>query len=340
MYQATTSSSDHRATLETVQSWSSLTLRKGDFDALESEILSARNQNERVLGGFQKLYAIFSGLAEPNVEENESDSEWSSHFSRLERWKAEKPDSIAPRIALAESYLIFAYNARGPAVAKKVSQESWRLFHERTEKAKVEISEAVKSGEKCPQMYSVLLAVGRAEGWSRNEFDRVYELGLALEPTYINLHRQKLKYLLPQWYGRPGDIKTFLNEIAGRIQGDEGEILQYALYGAMMPEYRGQLVKELPIEWYKLKAGYEKLRSAYGVDRFRLNQFAYLASVNYDAQAALSTFHEIGPDRDESVFYTHEDFVQHRTTAETLTEFQRNGTPLPPGHTPTPAAAP
>jgi hypothetical protein len=280
---------------------SSRLLKQEKFDELEKMALTSRINRERLPGGYWKLNAIQEGLAQPNLGQNASDHEWEVHLSRLEKWKASIPDSITARIALAESWVNFGWSARGDGYAKTVSDENWRLFHERTHKGYVELTSCHDMGEHWPEWYVAMLQVGFAEGWERRKYDQIFEAGFKVEPTYFHLQREKLNYLLPQWYGQEGDAAKFIENNSSRVQGDEGDILCFIMTTMMQRVYEGETLAKVPVPWQRIASGYEKLSQTYGVDRYRKNEFAYLALQGH-FNTARKAMNEIGDDWDPEVW--------------------------------------
>ena len=210
-------------------------LRKKDFLALEQKASQARTSRMRLSGGYWKLHSIYEGLDKPENKEKATDSEWAVHIARLEEWKKAIPDSITARVALAESWMTNGRQARGHGYVNTVSEENKRLFVERYENAYKELAASKDLKQKCPEWYVATLDVAIGQSWPREEFDRVFEAGFELEPTYYLLQREKLVYLLPQWFGHEGEVASFIKENSSRIQGDEGEIMYFLLLSTMQP---------------------------------------------------------------------------------------------------------
>lgn len=109
-------------------------LNSENFTQLEAIASAARSQKSRFLGGGWKLHTFYGVIEDPGSR-TATDEEWSAHIARLQRWIDSKPDSITPRVALAESYLQFARKARGNGEADTVTAEGWKLFGDRAQQA-------------------------------------------------------------------------------------------------------------------------------------------------------------------------------------------------------------
>jgi hypothetical protein len=297
-------------------------LKKGDFASIEAEANEARHSKERLLGGYWKIYAIYSGLEQPNSKQNSTDTDWRAHISRLEAWKTALPRSITARVALAGAWSAYGTEARGEGLANTVSDESWKLFQERYDKAYSELQDAQNLDEKCPQWYEAMLRIGLAQSWPRSTYDTIFEEGFAFAPTYYHIQRQKVNYLLPQWNGEEGDLAKFIIENSSRIEGDEGQIMYFLLCGTLQPVYRGDLFRNVAISWESVKAGYAALQKQYGADRYRKNQYAFLAIYGKDMETAALAMNEIGTDWDEIVWGNRQRFDGMKTSIETFRQLK------------------
>ncbi|NOT48512.1 MAG: DUF4034 domain-containing protein [Acidobacteria bacterium] len=297
-------------------------LKKNDFESIESLANSARSSKQRIPGGFWKLYVIYDGLTEPNLEQKSTELEWQEHIGRLEAWKTAMPNSVTAKVATAGAWVYWAVDARGEGFAHTVSEHSWQLFRERSQMASDELAEAKKSDLKCPQWYVVALSVGLVQNWSRTQYDKVFEEGFRLEPTYYHIQREKLTYLFPQWNGKNGEQGAFIKENASRIEGDEGLIMYFLLTSILQSHYRMQLFQKVDVPWEKVKEGYQALERHYKTDRFRKNQYAYMAMFGRDIETASAEMQEIGDDWDPEVWGTRETFENIKKATEDYRSIQ------------------
>jgi hypothetical protein len=309
--QPNASTLDRLSKNDQVSADSSEFLKEEKFDRLDQLTVAAQTSRERLPGGYWKVNAILEGLRQPNLGQNASEGEWKAHIVRIEKWKALVPTSVAARIALAESWVNFGLNARGTGYVNTISKENRRLFQERVHKGYVELSKCQNISGQWPAWYVAMLEVGRAEGWDRKKYDEMFEAGFRIEPTYYHLHRQMMMYLLPQYFGEKGEIAKFIENNSSRVAGDEGEILYFILFAAMQTAYGHQLNIEVPLSWERAKLGYEALSRSYGVDRYRKNQFAWLAfygCLHSDMVSAAKSMKEIGDDWDPEVWDSKQEF--------------------------------
>lgn len=109
-------------------------LQEERFDQMDCLADTLRTSKDKFAGGMWKLHILYGGLEAPLQHPTTQD--WEDHLNRLKRWVSENPESITARIALAESYLGYAWDARGDGTADTVSENGWQLFGQRAEEAR------------------------------------------------------------------------------------------------------------------------------------------------------------------------------------------------------------
>ena len=323
---ASSSTVDAKGDKTLLSAESSALLKAGKFEELNAKMDSARSSRERLPGGMWKLWVYYNGIETPNFEQNASESEWRQHLSRLRTWKEKMPDSITARVALAQALIAYGFEARGGDFINKVSDENIKLFMQRVDDGLDELVAAKALGTKCPQWYAAMLNVGLAQSWEGQKYESIFEEGFKLEPTYYHLAREKVHYLLPQWFGRQGDVAKFVDSTSKRIGGDEGDIMYFELASTLQPNYRGELWMRTGLEWARAKTGYEAMKRIYGVDRYRKNLFMYF-SFHSNAGTHIASLEaavgEVGNDCDPDVWGTCSRFEEIRTTIGKLRDQEK-----------------
>src|SRR5437667_383472 len=186
-------------------------LTKRDFDDLDCIAHEARMNKTRLPGGTWKLVVIYMALESPQGHATEED--WAGHLADLDGWMAAKPDSITARIALANSYVSYAWDARGDGSSETVTGSGWNLFEERLRKAKNLLDTANALPEKCPEWYLVMQNIGQGQSWDLKKQAALLQEAIAFEPEYYSYYRVQAILLLPKWYARKGDTSAFATEM-------------------------------------------------------------------------------------------------------------------------------
>ena len=78
------------------------------------------------------------------------------------------PSRSLRRVALAEAYVNYGWEARGYGYGDTVSKDGWSLFDKRAKRAKEILERASKLPTKCPEWYVAMQGVALAQNWSKD----------------------------------------------------------------------------------------------------------------------------------------------------------------------------
>lgn len=276
------------------------------FDDLDEAEREARAGRTRFVGGTWKLYEFYDAVSAPLRGQDAPESDWSDHFARLKAWAAAKPESSAPLIALAASYLTYAYKARGNGYADTVSDTGWQLYTERNAMAAAALVEAAKLKEKSPYWFEAMQQVALAQGWDKSQARELLDAATAFEPDYYHFYREYAYYLLPKWYGEPGDVAAFAEEISNRIGGDKGKFVYFEIASQLRCSCDDSDDDPTSdnLSWPRIKEGYVALGRLYGYSNLKNNRFASMAYRAGDREAAKEAFARIQGNWDPAVWHT------------------------------------
>jgi hypothetical protein len=285
-------------------------LKEEKFEELDCLADRARSSKEKFSGGVWKLHQLYSGLYRvvqyPVTHATQED--WDIHLQRLQRWVAARPKSVTARVALADVYLDYAADARGTGFSNTVSDSGWKLFEERTAEAKRILDEASLLPTKCPEWYLAMQSVAENQNWDAAEESALFEEATKFEPGYHYYARVRASNLLPKWGGQPGDTEKFVQEVADRIGGDQGDILYFQV--AIAPAVICGCNNDPHLSWERIERGFEASEKQYGVSMWNLNRVAYLASHfgGGDPLTADQALTRIGEQWDEDTWGRKENF--------------------------------
>jgi hypothetical protein len=117
-------------------------------------------------------------------------------------------------------HIIWGWEARTSARAVNVTQEQWRVFHERLEIAEEQLLEAAELRPDWVTPWRRLLTSGRGMslGPAVNETRR--DAALRRDPLDLETHIEWVSQLQPRWGGEPGQALAFAREsFAGAPDG-------------------------------------------------------------------------------------------------------------------------
>jgi hypothetical protein len=282
---------------------------KGAFSELDALAGQLRSQKLRFKGGAWRLNTFYRTIAPPGSLTS-TDAEWQSRIAKLEQWIKDSPASSTPRVALAHAYIRFAWKARGNGSAETVTPEGWKLFNQRVHSARTVLEDAAKASGADPQWYREMQTVALAQGWDRAQVDALANQALANEPGYYYFALAQANYLLPKWYGKPGESEQYAEEVADRTGGTEGDAVYFQIAGELNCCRRTQAPA---LSWARVRQGFSALDQLYGATNHQRNVMAYLALHAGDTATAQQMFARIGNDWDVSVWKTKAKFDAGRT---------------------------
>jgi hypothetical protein len=279
-----------------------------NFDSLERSAHDARTEKSRFSGGVWKLYSFYTALSAPIIGEQTTDEDWKLHIAILKEWELAKPESVTARVALAETYINYADHARGQGYANTVSDTGWKLHAERNALAASTLIEAARLKEKCPFWYEVMQHVALGQGWDKSSARELFEQAVAFEPSYYHFYREYTYYLLPKWYGAPGEAEDFAAEVSKRVSGPEGKFIYFEIASLITCQCDSNDSHMEKLSWPTIKEGYAALGQLYGLSPLKTNRFAHMAYEAGDQNAAREAFAMIGDDWDHQVWRSSANF--------------------------------
>ncbi|MDF2271912.1 hypothetical protein P2Q00_41805 [Streptomyces coacervatus] len=109
-------------------------------------------------------------------------------------------------------HISWGWEARTRRLAKNVSQEQWRIFHERLHIAEDQLLEAAELRPEWVTPWRRLLTSGRGMslGPAVNETRR--DAALRRDPLDLETHIEWVSQLQPRWSGEPGEALEFARE--------------------------------------------------------------------------------------------------------------------------------
>ena len=282
-----------------------------NFQQLEEIAGAARAQKERFRGGLWKLHVFYLTIQGPGSMTS-TDAAWNAHLDRLQRWVAAKPNSITPRVALAQAHLRLAWKARGHGYANTVPAEDWKGFDEHVRQGQEALEHADSLGLKDAQWFRDMQIVGLLQGWERSKMDDLLQKASSFEPGYFYYYDAYANYLLPKWYGKPGESEAFAQSIADKLGGQEGDLAYFMIVEDLnCCRPKGQMQN---ISWERVKQGFAAVDQLYGSTNHQLNALTYMAVRQGDRDFSQRLFVRIGSDWDEDVWRSKQNFTRAKAT--------------------------
>ena len=277
------------------------TFQNGDFDRLEQMAAEYRSDKDRYPEGRSKLTFFYGGLTE--LDETNSDEFWTARLKALDQWVKVHPDSVTAPVALADTWINYAWKARGHGYADSVDSQSFQLFEQRTALAHAILNEAGKKEAKCPGYWWVMQNVALDEGWSKSEYEKLFDMAIQSNPNFFEYYAKKSNYLLPRWYGVPGDWEEYVESAADKIGGEEGDVLYARLVWRMIQQRAySRIYKETKISWARTKKGFDLLHKRYPASLPVASEYCLEAGMMEEKETMKALFDELAGRVDLSIW--------------------------------------
>lgn len=244
-------------------------LENGDYAELDSEAQKVRAGKDRLAGGGWKLHTFYVAVSEPSHGSNM----WAQQVDTVKTWMAKDPQSVAARVALANAYIGWGWQARGGGYADTVSSGGQYWFDKCAGMAKATLVEAARLQEKSPNWFSAMQSVARAEGWSKLDEKELFDQAIAFEPSYYYFYQNHAAFLLPKWYGEEGETQAFINAVTADIPEPDSSMLYFELTDSVACQCDPSRDTLQDISWSKVKKGYANIERLYGTVNIKNNRY-------------------------------------------------------------------
>ncbi len=285
-----------------------------DLVGLETAAEEYRTSKDCFPDGHSKLACFYDALSE--LAENAPDAQWTTHIQELASWVKEHPDSITARIAIAQTWINFAWKARGHEYADSVKDQGWQLFGQRTSAAHAILKEAAKLKSKCPMYWFAMQRIALNEGWPNADYDALFQQAIKENPGVFSYHFSKINYLMPRWYGKEGDWEAFADDAANKVGGDDGDVLYARLVWEMKQKrVYDRIYEQAKISWKRAKHGFEVLHERYPQSLSITSEYCVESGLMKEKPQMQVLFNELGGRVDMSIWFDQGRFEAFRDWA-------------------------
>ncbi len=263
-------------------------LHEEKYEELEKIANEFRTGKTRFPDGGWKIRQFYRPFGNPYYG-------WGELFRNLDRWLKKYPNSVTARVATAEAWSSFAWEARGKDYARTVTEEGWKLMRERMAKAYDLVKNPPDDPSKdCVHRYHLLLWIANAQGWDRQKYEELFQKAITFEPLYYTYYLDKAYYLLPRWHGEEGEWQRFANEAVNLTPKSEGMGIYTRILIQIWAFNEFTAFREPDISWKKMKQGFLDIERNYPNSMQNLNAFCMFACIAGDKETARGLFKRIG----------------------------------------------
>jgi hypothetical protein len=286
-----------------------------ELETLETEL---RHAKARLAGGDWKLFRFYEVLSAGHVLEHAPiESDWLGVIATLKEWQEHSPASGVPALLLADAYISYAWFARGDGRSETVKESDWPVFKDRLNQAAFHLNSSRRLLPKHPQWYVTALAIARGSQWPRDRAEALIKEAGSVEPGYQHAYSAMAIFLLPRWYGEPGDWEQFAKETAQRIGGAEGSAVYNHIALRVADQHSNtEFFEENDVSWAHVQSTFADREKLYGAGIQGVNQMCLLAGGAMDKPAARRFMKRIGEAWDQSVWRTRTHFDRYQQWLE------------------------
>jgi hypothetical protein len=249
-------------------------------------------------------YALLEFISSfsPTDTPREQDAEaWQASIRNLELWRTAVPNSPLPDVALAQTFASLGWKSRGGGYAFTVRDTGWAGFDAALKRARDVLDTA---GTKRPLGIEWYLVSGRVAiglGWTTEESQKLFEGAIACDSTCAYAYWQRADYLLPRWYGAPGDWEAWLEDAVSHLRPDDADRV-YASVCVQMSHYHRNLYAEAKLSWPRIHHGLVRSLARHPDSQALFQEFAFNAALAGDVHTAHEMLRITGPRCDLDVW--------------------------------------
>lgn len=222
-------------------------------------------------------------------------------FERINSRLSKNSELDALRLTLKGKFLLFwAWDARGQCYANQVSDEQFRLFFERLEKAKEAFEEAWKLDPGQPGLANLRLGLEKGIGHGdRQAMETWFRRAMLADGNDYNACWNKLDWLDPKWYGESyEEMIDFGRACAATGNWRTGITLLVAdahfRYFYHLTGNEAEHYLDRPEVWAEIKPVYEEYLKHYPNDYAQKSKYAMFCYFARQMRKAHDLFQDLG----------------------------------------------
>ncbi|MDR3403953.1 MAG: hypothetical protein P4L99_15760 [Chthoniobacter sp.] len=268
-----------------------------NFQALEKSMAEIRGGEPLFANGAWKLFTYYDSLV---CDDSEPESMWQLHERIHKAWISAYPQSITAQVAYANHLVAYGWHARTAQYADKVTEKGWQLLKERLAAAHEVLASAKSLTPQCPMWWRVEMKIALGQEWSHADFAKLYAEAKQVAPQFQYYDTALAYYLLPRWFGQPGDWEKAATAEMQRPNGLGAE--GYADVVLFLHPFYDNIFQESQASWPNTHAGLDILRKKYPQSLQIVTQCCKMACLAGDRATAQPLFQQLNGYVDDRVW--------------------------------------
>lgn len=237
-----------------------------EIDALAAQLRKSGVDDADGYWHLDMLYWIVEGVNSSAGQKARNEAEFEQRISALRKWIKEEPKSAVARIALAETYIEYAWLARGGDWASTVTDKGWQLYHERVATAKRLLDESPQLCKECPRATFVYDQIALAGEMDAQKYKALLDACHKDWPDYTSVDISRCWYLLPRWHGEEYETQRYIQERAAALGGTKGDVARTRMAWYISRHLNDAWGPDSPLKWEDVKRGFIVLFKRYPND--------------------------------------------------------------------------
>jgi hypothetical protein len=203
---------------------------------------------------------------------------------RLQSWSKQFPDSAMQPIVAAMQMHVTAWRARGNGFSSTVTEEGWRLFKERNQRAWQILIDHKEVSSSLPAWYEKAIRIGSDAGLPGEVLRELFDEGMSRHPGYHPIYFAYVRELAPRWGGSYAEADTFIREQTAAKAVPDGDELYARMYWTLDQIEQGppSFFQESKVSWPRMRKGFERMMRAYPKSARNRANFAVFACRAHD----------------------------------------------------------
>jgi hypothetical protein len=256
-----------------------------EYANLDAQVAEYIQSKTRTDDGRYALYMLTSELE--HWFGNWGEDQDASMARKLADWHEQFPSSALQPIVAAMQMNSLAWRARGGGYSSTVTQEGWRLFSERNQRAWQILIENKKESSVIPTWYELAIQIGGEIDVPDEDLRQLFDEGIRRHPGYHPIYFTFIRQFTPRWGGNYADADEFILKQTKAKTNPEGEILYTRLYW-LMDQYEDgspSFFQDSKVNWTRMRTGFELMMRVYPASTWNQANFAMFACRAHDATA-------------------------------------------------------
>lgn len=267
-------------------------LANGKYDELEEISNELRIHPGKYRNGRGRDWRFYWAPLTENAREMQEE-DYQRSFTAVEGWLKAVPNSVSARLAMAHLWHQYGFFARGSEMSGATPEKQLEMFSVRNKKAAEFLNEIAKTPKNIDNVYRRLrLEIAKGLG-EKPDVQLVYD-ALKSDPLNMELVHGMTICLLPRWFGEPGELEEFGNEVVRRTKKECGEFQYITVVLATKEFLKEYVLQTHKFEPARIRQGFRDVERLYPHAREYLDDEAQLLYLSGDVDGSISTLRKIG----------------------------------------------